>query len=168
MPLYPIFHQIRQSLESTLLERDIHILIHPSTQTLGTIQADPEALHKALRQIILNAIKFTPDGGKIVINGRLPQPNLVEISIQDSGIGIDSANQELVFTKFFQTGEVNLHSTGKTKFKGGGPGLGLAIVKGFVETHGGKIWVESSGYDEETCPGSTFFIQLPRQQLAHH
>ncbi|MBE2223352.1 MAG: response regulator [Anaerolineae bacterium] len=168
MTLYPLLHQIRYSLDSALRERDISMLIHPAVQTLGTIQADPEALHKALLQLILNAIKFTPDGGKIVINGRSPQPNIIEISIQDNGIGIDPVNQELVFTKFYQTGEVNLHSTGKTKFKGGGPGLGLAIVKGIVETHGGKIWVESPGYNEETCPGSTFFIRLPRHQPASH
>jgi signal transduction histidine kinase/DNA-binding response OmpR family regulator len=164
MTINPMFHQIRQSLESTLSERDIQLLIHPSLQTIGIIQGDPEALHKAMLQLILNAIKFTPDGGKIMVNGRSPQPNIIEISIQDSGIGIDPANKDLVFTKFFQTGEVNLHSTGKTKFKGGGPGLGLAIVKGIIETHNGHIWVESPGYDEDTCPGSTFFVQLPRRQ----
>jgi signal transduction histidine kinase len=54
-----------------------------------------------------------------------------------------------------------LHSSGKTKFKGGGPGLGLHIAKGIVDAHGGAIWVESPGYDEETCPGSTFHIILP-------
>jgi signal transduction histidine kinase/DNA-binding response OmpR family regulator len=168
MTLYPIFHQIRQSLRSALLERDLHMMIQPQVQALGNIQADPEALHKALLQIIINAIKFTPDGGKIVINGRSPQSNIVEVSIQDSGIGIDHANKELVFTKFFQTGQVNLHSTGKTKFKGGGPGLGLAIAKGIIEAHGGKIWVESPGYDEQSCPGSTFFIQLLRKQAINY
>jgi len=164
MPLYPVFHQIRQSLEPSLLEREITLLIHPSLQTTGSIQADPEALYKALSQIILNAIKFTPNEGRIVVKGRSSQPNTIEISIQDTGIGIDPSNQELIFTKFYQTGEVNLHSTGKTKFKGGGPGLGLAIVKGIVEIHNGKIWVESPGYNEKTCPGSTFYIQLPRKQ----
>jgi signal transduction histidine kinase len=58
-------------------------------------------------------------------------------------------------------GNVSLHSTGKTKFKGGGPGLGLPITKGVIEAHGGAIWVESEGYDEERCPGSVFHILLP-------
>jgi signal transduction histidine kinase/DNA-binding NarL/FixJ family response regulator len=164
LSLYPLFFQIRQSLESTLFERDINLLIHPSIQKLGVIQVDPEAMPKAFSQLILNAIKFTPDGGKIVINGRSVQPDTIEITIQDTGIGIDPKNQELVFTKFYQTGKVNLHSTGRTKFKGGGPGLGLAIVAGIIEAHHGKIWVESPGYDEKTCPGSTFFVQLPRKQ----
>jgi len=56
---------------------------------------------------------------------------------------------------------VDLHSSGKTKFKGGGPGLGLPITRGIIEAHGGSIWVESEGYDEITCPGTTFHILLP-------
>ncbi|MCX6065282.1 MAG: ATP-binding protein, partial [Chloroflexi bacterium] len=62
-----------------------------------------------------------------------------------------------------------LHSSGKTKFKGGGPGLGLPITKGIIEAHGGSIWVESEGCDEATCPGSTFHILLPlRSQPSDH
>ena len=56
---------------------------------------------------------------------------------------------------------MELHSSGRTKFKGGGPGLGLAIAAGIVKAHSGKIWVESPGCDEEKLPGSTFFIRLP-------
>ncbi|PID84828.1 MAG: hypothetical protein CSA11_10985 [Chloroflexi bacterium] len=164
IPLYPLCDQIQQSLKTDLKERDLQFHIHSSMQQLGRIQGDPEALHKALKQLILNAIKFTPNGGCILITGQAQLQSAIEISIQDSGIGIDLENQELVFEKFYQTGEVNLHSTGKTKFKGGGPGLGLAIAKGIIEAHGGKIWVESPGYNEETCPGSIFHIQLPRTQ----
>jgi signal transduction histidine kinase len=58
-------------------------------------------------------------------------------------------------------GDVSLHSSGKTKFKGGGPGLGLAITKGIIEAHQGSVWVESEGYDEVRCPGSIFHVLLP-------
>ncbi len=54
-----------------------------------------------------------------------------------------------------------LHSSGRTTFKGGGSGLGLAIAKGIVEGHNGRLWVESDGHDEKTCPGSAFHIVLP-------
>ena len=84
-----------------------------------------------------------------------------EIQVRDTGIGIDPGNHKIVFEKLYQLGKVELHSSGRTKFKGGGPGLGLAIAAGIVKAHRGKIWVESPGYDEEKLPGSTFFIQIP-------
>lgn len=100
----------------------------------------------------------------MTISGRLADeiaPPEVEIIVKDTGVGIEPHNQELVFEKFYQTGEVLLHSSGKTKFKGGGPGLGLSIARGIVNAHGGRIWLESPGYDEMTNPGTTVFVRLP-------
>ena len=54
-----------------------------------------------------------------------------------------------------------LHSSSKTKFKGGGPGLGLAIARGILKAHHGRIWLDSPGYSEETLPGTTCYIRLP-------
>ena len=86
----------------------------------------------------------------------------VEVIVSDSGVGIDRDLQEIIFTKFYQPGELlNRHSTGKTKFKGSGAGLGLALSRGIVEAHGGKIRVESRGYDEKKLPGSQFHVILP-------
>ncbi len=84
------------------------------------------------------------------------------ITVADTGIGIAEEHQELIFEKFYQTGDLDLHSSGKTKFKGGGAGLGLTIAKGIIEAHGGYIRVDSPGCDEQTCPGSRFHIWLPR------
>jgi signal transduction histidine kinase len=83
------------------------------------------------------------------------------VEIKDTGIGIDPKNHDLIFEKFFRVSDPGLHSTGATKFMGAGPGLGLTIARGVIEGHGGRIWVESSGYDQEKLPGSTFFIVLP-------
>jgi signal transduction histidine kinase len=121
---------------------------------------DPERLMQVFRNILTNAIKFTPDGGTIKVTGR-KLPGFIEIVVSDTGIGISVDNQQEIFDRFSQLGNTSLHSSGKTKFKGGGPGLGLHIAKGIVEAHGGAIWVESPGFDEERCPGSTFHILLP-------
>jgi signal transduction histidine kinase len=66
-----------------------------------------------------------------------------------------------IFDKFFQGGDVTLHSSSKTAFMGGGPGLGLAIANGIVKAHQGEIWAESTGYQPDRYPGTTFHILLP-------
>jgi signal transduction histidine kinase len=137
-------------------------------ESLPPVQGDLQRLCQAFGNLVGNAIKFTPDGGNIVVSGRTLEDNsnghpqrFVEIMFADTGIGIDIADQGLIFEKFYRVGAVELHSTGTTKFKGAGPGLGLPIAKGVVQAHGGKIWVESPGHDETRMPGSTFHIVLP-------
>ena len=149
-------------LESTLRERNLSLEITAFPGYNEVIFVDPERIMQVFRNILNNAIKFTPDGGKIKINGR-KLSGFVEVTVSDTGIGIDPEDQALIFEKFGRVGNSALHSSGKTKFKGGGPGLGLHIAKGIIETHGGAIWVESPGYDEIRCPGSTFHILLPIQ-----
>ncbi len=140
-------------------------------ENLPSITADLAALRKVFHHLVINAIKYTPDGGKITVSGKeLPPSNElpkggIEIVVSDTGIGIDPRFKELIFAKFYQTGELALHSSGKTKFKGGGPGLGLAIARGIIEAHSGRIWAESPGYDETNCPGSEFHVVLPLRQV---
>lgn len=159
-----VVKRVRSELRSALLERDITLKLEGLEQ-LPNIQADSELLYKVFYQLVVNAIKFTPDGGRITVSGKTIMEEMdspaIEIAVSDTGIGIDPAQQELIFEKFYQTGQVSVHSSGKTKFKGGGPGLGLAIARGIVEAHGGKIWVQSSGVDEQHLPGSTFIVRLP-------
>lgn len=127
---------------------------------------DNERLYQAFRNLFSNAIKFTPDGGKITVDGR-KLPGFFEITLSDTGIGIDPRDHSVIFEKFGRVGNTSLHSSGKTKFKGGGPGLGLSITRGIIEAHGGSIWVESSGYNETMCPGSTFHVLLPIRSTPH-
>jgi len=121
---------------------------------------DSERLIQLFKNLISNAIKFTPDGGCITISGRR-LTGFVEVLVTDTGIGINQEDQLTIFEKFNRLGNIALHSSSKTQFKGGGPGLGLPIAKGIAEAHGGSIWVESSGYSETEFPGSTFHILLP-------
>jgi signal transduction histidine kinase len=161
-----LIKKVNKRLEKAFEERNIAMNID-GLRDLPLVPADPDLLLKAFNNIIMNAIKFTPDGGSITISGKYmngSEPPQVEIAIRDTGIGIEPALQHLIFEKFNQTGDVLLHSSGKTKFKGGGPGLGLAIARGIVEAHGGRIWVESPGYNEEVNPGSTFFVSLPAEK----
>ena len=149
--------------------RDVEIITeHPEEPV--DFKGDPTLIQKALYQLMLNALKYTPDGGKITIATRpvTMEGDIagVEIAIKDTGIGLDPEHHDLIFEKFYQVGTVDLHSSGKTAFKSGGPGLGLAIVRGVARAHGGKVWVESSGHDETNYPGSTFYIQLPTSKTS--
>ena len=153
--------QVLGGLEAALDERRQEVSISGFSD-LPDIVADETRLHQALRNVIINSVKFTPDGGQITITAHLVEDErTVELEIADTGIGIDPEHHDLVFEKFYRVGDLNLHSTGQIKFKGAGPGLGLPIARGIIEAHGGRIWVESPGHDEDTCPGSTFYVWLP-------
>ncbi|MFC1997087.1 ATP-binding protein [Chloroflexota bacterium] len=162
-----VLKNICQENSKAFKERDLS-LNFGEIEHLTPVQGDPEALKKVFHHLIMNAIKYTPDGGKVTISGNEIiegdvrfTPGGVEIIISDTGIGIDPRFKDLIFTKFYQTGELALHSSGKTKFKGGGPGLGLAIVRGIIQAHNGRVWADSPGYDEENNPGSHFHVILP-------
>jgi signal transduction histidine kinase len=165
--LQVILNEICQEHWKAFSDRDLTLDIAEMNH-IPPVQGDPEALKKVFFHLVMNAIKYTPNGGQVGITGleidkgdtRFP-PGGVEIVISDTGIGIDPRFTDLIFSKFYQTGELAFHSSGKTKFKGGGPGLGLAIVRGIIQAHGGRVWVESPGYDEDKNPGSHFHVLVP-------
>jgi signal transduction histidine kinase len=159
--------QIAQMLEALYLEvepildiRKLAMNIKDFEGNKQWIYIDAGRIMQAVRNVINNAIKYTPDGGTITIDGR-KLSGFIEVTISDTGIGISAEYQSAIFEKFGQLGRVDLHSSGKTKFKVGGPGLGLPIARGILDAHGGTIWVESPGYDERRNPGSTFHILIP-------
>jgi signal transduction histidine kinase len=160
MQIAQMLEALRLEVEETLKHRKLTMDIKSFNGSKQWIYVDHTRLMQAIRNIINNAIKFTPDGGTITIDGRT-LPSFIEVTITDTGIGISHDDQAIIFEKFGQLGRVDLHSSGKTKFKGGGPGLGLPIARGILEVHGGSIWVESTGYDEKSCPGSTFHVMIP-------
>ena len=159
---------LRQAIEpyvGALRDRRLALKI-VGLKGLPPLQADEQRLVQAFNQLASNAIKYTPDGGRIEFNlkllpGENNLPPHIQITVADSGIGIDPQYHQLIFDKFYRIGSSAQPSTSTTKFLGAGPGLGLPIAKGVIERHGGRIWVESDGCDPAKFPGSRFQILLP-------
>ncbi len=141
-------------------QRNIQVVVKRDELSDKPTYGDPERLYQVFQKVISNAVKYTPDGGTITVTAR-ELPGFTDVQVKDNGIGIAPENLTHIFDKFSSMGDVSLHSSGKVKFKGGGPGLGLAIAKGIIEAHGGSIWAESPGYDEKKLPGSLFHIMVP-------
>jgi signal transduction histidine kinase len=155
-----ILEILQTDLSETIAKRKQVLEVRQFEGSKQWIYVDSTRIMQAIRNILENAVKYTPDGGRITVDGRT-LPGLIEVTVTDTGIGISLENQSVIFEKFGQLGRLELHSTGKTKFKGDGPGLGLSIARGILQAHGGSIWVESAGYDEHECPGATFHVLIP-------
>jgi signal transduction histidine kinase len=119
-------------------------------QRLGTICADERKVKQVLLNLLSNALKFTPEGGRIDVAATVTD-NAIEISVSDTGVGIAAEDQAAVFEEFRQVGR---HYTNKQE----GTGLGLALTRRFVELHGGAIRLES-----EPGKGSTFTFTIPHK-----
>ena len=117
---------------------------------IGEIRADERKFKQILLNLLSNAVKFTPDGGKVVVRAALKAGG-IEVAVSDTGVGISTEDQLVVFDEFKQVGR---HYTNKHE----GTGLGLALTKRFVELHGGTLRLVS-----EPGVGSTFTFTIPRQ-----
>ena len=159
LKLEPLIRIVVEDLQGFGPSRDIAFSFE-GLSGLPMIRGDGQRLHEAFWNVISNAMKYTPDGGRIQIRGHQIEET-VHITVTDDGVGIPLEEQERVFDRFYVLEDTNLHRSSKTDYKGGGLGLGLTVTKGIVEAHGGKVWIESEGYDEEALPGSTFHILFP-------
>jgi signal transduction histidine kinase len=115
-----------------------------------TLYGDKEQLLRLLRNLIDNAIKYTPAGGRVTLSLR-GDGSQARISVTDTGIGLSEAEQAQIFTRFYRAAQARSQS-------GGGAGLGLCIAQSIAEAHGGKIQVHSS-----PGQGSTFTVVLPAE-----
>lgn len=150
-------------LQSQISQRQ-HQLTISIPPGLPLIRADAMRLHQILYHVLLNAVKYTPAGGKItiavreILNVDFPEPvrstlntnhRYLLLSISDTGVGIRPEDLPRIFDRFFR-------AENPLKVEAGGTGLGLSIVKPLVKLLGGHIWVEST-----VGQGSTFYIALP-------
>ncbi len=123
---------------------------------LGSLDVEPGKIADSVRHLLLNAVKFTPDGGTIRLAARRTPDGGAEIQVSDTGVGIDPTSLPHVFEAFFTAFDVSKHSSGEFEFGRRGLGLGLSLVRAFVEMHGGRVSAAS-----EPGRGSTFTITLP-------
>ncbi len=135
--------------------RQIDLGINLPSQPALTL-GNPQALKIIVRELVHNALKFTPDGGKVKIKVHTTQ-NYVTIVIQDTGVGIPVEKQEAIFKEFYEVQDVMNHRSSQQEFMGGGMGIGLSLVKELLRTLKGRIAVES-----EPGKGSSFIVYLPR------
>lgn len=129
---------------------DVHTLIFIPGE-VGDVVADAERIEQVLTNLITNAIKYSPDGGKVTITSE-PFGNVTKISVKDEGIGIPEELQSKVFDRFFRVGNSSIATIQ-------GMGLGLYISSAIVQRHGGKLWVDST-----PGKGSTFYFTIPHKQ----
>ena len=115
---------------------------------LGTVLADERKIRQVLLNLLSNAVKFTPDGGRVAVRA-LRADGEMQVSVQDTGIGIAPEDQPRVFEEFRQVGKASDRSRE-------GTGLGLTLAKRFIELHGGRIWIDS-----EVGKGTTFTFAMP-------
>ena len=115
---------------------------------LSRVMVDVEKMRVVVQNLLENAIKYTPSGGKIKVSLK-DNKTEIEFKIEDSGVGIPEDQQGRVFAKFFRGANV-------IRMETEGSGLGIFISKNIVEAHGGKMWFES-----EEGKGATFYFTIP-------
>ncbi|MBC7107085.1 MAG: PAS domain-containing protein, partial [Firmicutes bacterium] len=125
------------------LELGYHVQTH-----LPPVAGDPDMLARVLVNLVDNAVKYTPEGGRITVRAEAADGH-VRVSVSDTGVGIPEESLPRVFERFYRVDKSRAREQG-------GTGLGLAIVKHIVEAHGGRVWARS-----EVGRGSTFTFELP-------
>lgn len=150
-PLLDILERVLGPLQAQASEKEIDLTSEPDSNLPVLIKADQALLYQAVYNLVENAIKYTPQGGKVQVRLSAVKDNIV-FAVQDNGIGIDPEDIPRLFEKFYRGRQREARAQH-------GSGLGLAIVRSIAERHGGRVWVES-----QLGKGSTFYLQIPIQQ----
>jgi len=150
LALVGLAREVVENIRPVALEKLISLEVASADGV--TAWADRDKTTQVLLNLVGNAVKFTPQNGKVTVAVKKNGSQWVEVSVADNGPGIVPEEARSIFDRFYQIAQA-----GKQKAKG--TGLGLAISKALVEMHGGKIWVES-----EVGKGSTFSFTLPAEQ----
>ncbi len=140
-------------------KRHLHFVTHLDPG-LPQMRLDRRLVTILVRNILMNAIRFTPDDGTVTLITSQAGPD-IEIRIVDTGIGVDKKDFKHIFKPLHEGSDTTYHHSGTIEFMSGGLGLGLPIARSIAQAHNGGVWVESEGRDK----GSTFVIRLPLDPL---
>jgi two-component system, OmpR family, phosphate regulon sensor histidine kinase PhoR len=154
LSLRPLINRVVALMEDEAQSKDIALYIH-LPEDLPKALANSSNLEQVFTNLLGNAIKYTPDGGKIGISAFLNKDNsFIQVSLKDTGLGMEPKHIPRLFERFYRVDKARSRELG-------GTGLGLSIVKHIVQLHGGEIWVES-----ELNKGSTFhFTLIPQPEF---
>ncbi len=155
---------IREAVESVrpFIEQRKQRLSVEVAPELGSLNIEAGKIRICLDHLLINAIKFTPDGGSIEVRG-WREGDTVRIQVRDNGIGIAKEQLPHLFEPFFTEIDVSRHSSGQFEFGRRGLGLGLSVVRAFVTMHGGTVDVSST-----PGAGTAFTITLPRFEVTNN
>ena len=146
MNFVQLLHEVAESAASEAIWYEVAFTVE-IPDSLPLVMGDSGRLRQVVFNLLTNAFKFTPSGGKVILRARQQGSNLL-VEVQDNGCGIPKRDQKQIFVPYYKRDSI------KERFNG--LGLGLALCKQLVQLHNGEIWVESS-----VGKGSIFKFQLP-------
>jgi signal transduction histidine kinase len=155
-PLDNLVYEVAEMLKSVAETKSVALEV-PARNGHLMACADSDKITQVLTNLLINAVKFTPSGGKVALTLEPSiESNWLQVNVTDSGPGIPAAEAEKIFDEFYQISQPDRKKTE-------GVGLGLAICKRLVEMHGGAIWVDST-----QGRGSSFHFTVPAAQITSH
>ena len=151
VPVIDTVERVVSTLQPQAAQKNINLTLRLPENTMPLVEADSALLEQAMYNLVENAIKYTPQDGRVSVTLKITSDG-IQFEVEDTGIGIAPIDQPRLFEKFYRGGQREAREQK-------GSGLGLAIVKSIAERHGGKVWLES-----QLGKGSTFFLQIPLRQ----
>jgi len=151
VPVTDTVDRVVSTLQPQAAQKNITLTLYLPENTMPLVEADSALLEQAMYNLVENAIKYTPQDGRVSVTLKIMGDG-IQFEVEDTGIGIAPIDQPRLFEKFYRGGQREAREQK-------GSGLGLAIVRSIAERHGGKVWLES-----QLGKGSTFFLQAPLRQ----